>query len=645
MNQRWRSIALWVLPIAVALFLGWQVIGSGANRLTPSGPTVAPRNAAVARMSYGRFLDYVDAGRVTAVDIYDSGRTAVIEAVDPDLDNRVQRLRVDLPGVAPELVNKLKEQGISFDIHPPKSAPPALGLLGNLLFPLLLIGSLVFLARRGNGMPGGPGQAMQFGKTKARFAMEAETGVKFEDVAGVEEAKQDLQEVVTFLKTPERFTSVGAKIPKGVLLVGPPGTGKTLLAKAIAGEAGVPFFSLSGSEFVEMFVGVGASRVRDLFKRAKENSPCLIFIDEIDAVGRQRGAGVGGGNDEREQTLNQLLTEMDGFEGNSGIIIIAATNRADVLDSALLRPGRFDRQVMVDVPDIKGRLSILNVHCRNKKLAGDVSLEAIARRTPGFSGADLANLMNEAAILTARRRKESTSLAEIDDAVDRIIAGMEGKPLTDGRSKRLIAYHEVGHALVGTLVKAHDPVQKVTLIPRGQAQGLTWFSPDEEQMLVSRAQLRARIMGALGGRAAEAVVFGHEEVTTGAGGDIQQVASIARQMVTRFGMSEIGQFSLEAGNQEVFLGRDLMTRSDGSDRLASKIDDAVRTIVQSCYAETVKLVAEHRDCMDRVVELLIDKESLDGEEFRAIVSEFATIPEKERFSPLLPDAAEASPAI
>ena len=636
MNQRWRLLALWLLPIGFALFLGWQVLGSGANRPGgSSGPMVAPRNAAVARMSYGRFLDYIKAGRVTAVDIYDGGRSAVVEAVDPDLDNRVQKLRVDLPGLAPELVNRLKDQGISFDIHPPKPASPALGLLGNLLFPLLLIGSLVFLARRSNGMPGGPGQAMQFGKTKARFLMEAETGVKFDDVAGVEEAKQDLQEVVTFLKTPERFTSVGAKIPKGVLLVGPPGTGKTLLAKAIAGEAGVPFFSLSGSEFVEMFVGVGASRVRDLFKRAKENSPCLIFIDEIDAVGRQRGAGIGGGNDEREQTLNQLLTEMDGFEGNSGIIIIAATNRPDVLDSALMRPGRFDRQVQVDAPDIKGRLSILKVHIRNKKLAEDVSLEAIARRTPGFTGADLANLLNEAAILTARRRKEATTLAEIDDAVDRVIAGMEGKPLTDGRSKRLIAYHEVGHALVGTLVKAHDPVQKVTLIPRGQAQGLTWFAPDEEQMLVSRAQLRARIMGALGGRAAEDVVFGHAEVTTGAGGDIQQVASIARQMVTRFGMSDLGQFSLEAGNQEVFLGRDLMTRSDGSDALASRVDGAVRSIVQSCYSETLALVAEHRDCMDRLVDRLIEKETLDGDELRAMISEFTTIPEKERFSPIL----------
>jgi cell division protease FtsH len=653
MKQRWRLLALWGLPLLLAAFLGWQILSGGASRFRPTASvadgTVEPsslasgRNTAVARMSYGRFLDYVKAGRVTAVDIFDGGRTAVIEAVDPDLDNRVQRLRVDLPGVAPELVNNLKEQGISFDVHPPRAPSPVLGLLGNLLFPLLLIGSLIFLARRSSGMPGGPGQAMQFGKTKARFQMEAETGVKFADVAGVEEAKQDLEEVVTFLKTPERFTSVGAKIPRGVLLVGPPGTGKTLLAKAIAGEAGVPFFSLSGSEFVEMFVGVGASRVRDLFKRAKENSPCLIFIDEIDAVGRQRGAGIGGGNDEREQTLNQLLTEMDGFEGNSGIIIIAATNRPDVLDSALMRPGRFDRQVSVDAPDIKGRLSILKVHSRNKKLAEAVSLEAIARRTPGFTGADLANLLNEAAILTARRRKEATTITEIDDAVDRVIAGMEGKPLTDGRSKRLIAYHEIGHALVGTLVRHHDPVQKVTLIPRGQAQGLTWFAPDEEQSLVSKAQLRARIMGALGGRAAEDVVFGHSEVTTGAGGDIQQVASMARQMVTRFGMSDLGPLSLEAGNQEVFLGRDLMTRSDISDAIANRIDGAVRTIVQDCYTDTVAMVASQRDCMDRLVELLIEKETLDGEELRQIISEYTTIPEKDRFSPLLDDDQAATP--
>ncbi len=636
MNQKLKTLILWALPILLVIVLSYQFLSSSnIDSLKSNGTTVAPRNSAVARVSYGRFLDYINSGRVTSVDIFEGGRNAVIETIDSDLDNKVQRLRVDLPGLTPELINNLKKEGISFDVHPIKSAPPALGIFGNLLFPAILIGGLILLARRSNGMPGGPGQAMQFGKTKARFAMEAETGVVFDDVAGVNEAKQDLQEVVTFLKKPEKFTSVGARIPKGVLLVGPPGTGKTLLAKAIAGEAGVPFFSLSGSEFVEMFVGVGASRVRDLFKRAKENSPCLIFIDEIDAVGRQRGAGIGGGNDEREQTLNQLLTEMDGFEGNSGIIIIAATNRPDVLDSALMRPGRFDRQVTVDAPDIKGRLSILEVHARNKKLQEDLTLESIARRTPGFTGADLANLLNEAAILTARRRKDSISISEIDDSVDRIVAGMEGSPLTDGRSKRLIAYHEVGHALIGSLVKAHDPVQKVTVIPRGQAKGLTWFTPDDEQTLVSRSQLKARIMGALGGRAAEDVVFGKGEITTGAGGDFQQVASMARQMVTRFGMSNLGPIALEGGNQEVFVGRDLMTRSEVSDSISKQIDESVRVMVKECYEETYSIVSQNREAMDKIVDLLIEKETLDGEEFISILSEFTTIPEKERTPQLL----------
>jgi cell division protease FtsH len=434
------------------------------------------------------------------------------------------------------------------------------------------------------------------------------------------------------LKKPEKFTAVGAKIPKGVLLVGPPGTGKTLLARAIAGESGVPFFSISGSEFVEMFVGVGASRVRDLFRKAKENAPCIIFIDEIDAVGRQRGAGIGGGNDEREQTLNQLLTEMDGFEGNTGIIIVAATNRADVLDSALLRPGRFDRQVMVDPPDIKGRLEVLQVHSRNKKLAKDVSLEAIARRTPGFSGADLANLLNEAAILTARRRKEATTMLEINDAVDRVVAGMEGTPLVDSKSKRLIAYHEIGHAIVGTLLKHHDPVQKVTLIPRGQAQGLTWFMPSEEQSLISRAQLTSRITGALGGRAAEQIIFGDSEVTTGAGNDLQQVTGMARQMVTRFGMSDLGPLSLESQQGEVFLGRDWTSRSEYSEEIASRIDAQVRSIVEHCYEDACRMMRENRVVIDRLVDLLIEKETIEGDEFRQIVAEYAEVPEKEQFS-------------
>ncbi|WP_040484054.1 ATP-dependent zinc metalloprotease FtsH2 [Lyngbya aestuarii] len=628
MKTTWRTILLWTLPALVIGFFLWQ------GAFSPSATDMS-NNTASTRMSYGRFLDYLNAGRVTSVDLYDGGRTAIVEAVDPQLDNRVQRLRVDLPNNTPELISRLRDAQISFDTHPPRNDGAIWGLLGNLIFPILLIAGLFFLFRRSNNVPGGPGQAMNFGKSKARFQMEAKTGVLFDDVAGVEEAKEELQEVVTFLKKPERFTAVGARIPKGVLLVGPPGTGKTLLAKAIAGEAGVPFFSISGSEFVEMFVGVGASRVRDLFKKAKETAPCIIFIDEIDAVGRQRGAGIGGGNDEREQTLNQLLTEMDGFEGNTGIIIIAATNRPDVLDSALLRPGRFDRQVSVDAPDVKGRLEILDVHARNKKLAEDISLETIARRTPGFTGADLANLLNEAAILTARRRKEAITMSEIDDAVDRVVAGMEGTPLIDGKSKRLIAYHEVGHAIVGTLIKHHDPVQKVTLIPRGQARGLTWFIPDEEQGLISRAQILARITGALGGRAAEEVIFGDAEVTTGAGGDLQQVAGMARQMVTRYGMSDLGPLSLESQQGEVFLGRDFATRTDYSNRIASRIDSQIKTIADHCHQQACQIIRENRVVIDRLVDLLIEKETIDGDEFRQIVAEYTEVPEKERFVPVM----------
>jgi cell division protease FtsH len=628
MKFSWKVLLLWTLPALVIGFFFWQGAFSGA-------PADMTKNSANTRMTYGRFLEYLDANRVSSVDLYEGGRTAIVEAVDQDIENRVQRWRVDLPVNAPELITKLKAKGISFDAHPMRNDGAIWGLLGNLVFPILLITGLFFLFRRSNNLPGGPGQAMNFGKSKARFQMEAKTGVKFDDVAGIEEAKEELQEVVTFLKQPERFTAVGARIPKGVLLVGPPGTGKTLLAKAIAGEAGVPFFSISGSEFVEMFVGVGASRVRDLFKKAKDNAPCIIFIDEIDAVGRQRGAGIGGGNDEREQTLNQLLTEMDGFEGNTGIIIIAATNRPDVLDSALLRPGRFDRQVTVDAPDIKGRLEILQVHARNKKLDPSVSLDAIARRTPGFTGADLANLLNEAAILTARRRKEGITLGEIDDAVDRVVAGMEGTPLVDSKSKRLIAYHEIGHALVGTVLKDHDPVQKVTLIPRGQAQGLTWFTPNEEQGLISRSQLKARITGALGGRAAEEVIFGAAEVTTGAGGDLQQLSGMARQMVTRFGMSDLGPLSLESQQGEVFLGRDWTTRSEYSEAIASRIDGQVRAIVDDCYQTAKKIIRDNRSVTDRLVDLLIEKETIDGAEFRQIVAEYTEVPEKSQYVPQL----------
>ncbi|MDJ0633766.1 MAG: ATP-dependent zinc metalloprotease FtsH2 [Xenococcaceae cyanobacterium MO_188.B29] len=624
----WRIVILWTLPLLIVGFFLWQ------GTLSPSTGSLGG-NTASTRMTYGRFLEYLNAGKVTSVELYENGRTAIVQAIDPEIDERMQKLRVDLPANSPDLITKLRESDVSFDYHPTTNDGALWGLLGNLVFPILLIASLFFLFRRSSNMPGGPGQAMNFGKSRARFQMEAKTGVMFDDVAGIDEAKEELEEVVTFLKQPEKFTAVGARIPKGVLLIGPPGTGKTLLAKAIAGEAGVPFFSISGSEFVEMFVGVGASRVRDLFKKAKENAPCLIFIDEIDAVGRQRGAGIGGGNDEREQTLNQLLTEMDGFEGNTGIIIIAATNRPDVLDSALMRPGRFDRQVMVDNPDVKGRLEILEVHARNKKIAAKVSLEAIARRTPGFSGADLANLLNEAAILTARRRKEAITMSEIDDAVDRVVAGMEGTPLVDGKSKRLIAYHEVGHAIVGTLVKDHDPVQKVTLIPRGQAQGLTWFTPNEEQGLITRAQLIARIAGAMGGRAAEEEIFGYDEVTTGAGGDLQQVSDMARQMVTRFGMSDLGPVSLEGQGGEVFLGAGLMSRAEYSEEIASRIDDQVRQIAEHGHNLARKIIKENRELIDRLVDLLIERETIDGEEFRQIVAEYTEVPEKEQFIPQL----------
>ena len=620
MKFSWRVLVLWTLPALAIGFFFWQ--GAFA-----SVPTDTSKNTASTRMTYGRFLEYVDAGRVTSVDLYEGGRTAIVEAVDPELDNRIQRLRVDLPYTAPELIAKLRDSNVNFDSHPMRNDGAIWGLLGNLIFPILLIGGLFFLFRRSSNIPGGPGQALNFGKSRARFQMEAKTGIKFDDVAGIDEAKEELQEVVTFLKQPERFTAVGARIPKGVLLVGPPGTGKTMLAKAIAGEAGVPFFSISGSEFVEMFVGVGASRVRDLFKKAKDNAPCLIFIDEIDAVGRQRGAGIGGGNDEREQTLNQLLTEMDGFEGNTGIIIIAATNRPDVLDTALLRPGRFDRQVTVDLPAYKGRLGILQVHARNKKVDPTVSLEAVAQRTPGFSGADLANLLNEAAILTARRRKEAITPLEISDAIDRITIGFSLTPLLDSKKKRLLAYHEIGHALLITLLKNSDPLNKVTIIPRsGGIGGFAQSVPDEENVdssyLRSRAWILDRITIALGGLAAEAEVFGRSEVTTGASSDLKMVANLAREMVTLYGMSELGPVALESPGNEVFLGRDWMDRAEYSLEKGNEIDRQVRAIAQRCFQQARTLISENRALVDRLVDMLVEHETIEGEQFRQLVAEF-----------------------
>ncbi|XP_004504668.1 ATP-dependent zinc metalloprotease FTSH 2, chloroplastic [Cicer arietinum] len=618
-------------------------VGVGLPALLGNGKAYAAdeQGASSSRMSYSRFLEYLDKDRVTKVDLYENGTIAIVEAVSPELGNRLQRVRVQLPGLSQELLQKFREKNIDFAAHNAQEDSGSLlfNLIGNLAFPIAVIGVLFLLSRRSGGMggPGGPGFPLAFGQSKAKFQMEPNTGVTFDDVAGVDEAKQDFMEVVEFLKKPERFTAVGARIPKGVLLVGPPGTGKTLLAKAIAGEAGVPFFSISGSEFVEMFVGIGASRVRDLFKKAKENAPCIVFVDEIDAVGRQRGTGIGGGNDEREQTLNQLLTEMDGFEGNTGIIVVAATNRADILDSALLRPGRFDRQVSVDVPDVRGRTEILKVHANNKKFDNDVSLEVIAMRTPGFSGADLANLLNEAAILAGRRGRTGISSKEIDDSIDRIVAGMEGTLMTDGKSKSLVAYHEVGHAICGTLTPGHDAVQKVTLIPRGQARGLTWFIPSDDPTLISKQQLFARIVGGLGGRAAEEIIFGEPEVTTGAAGDLQQITGLARQMVTTFGMSDIGPWSLmDASAQGGDVIMRMMARNSMSEKLAEDIDTAVKRLSDEAYEIALTHIKNNREAIDKIVEVLLEKETLSGDEFRALLSEFAEIPAENRVLPSTP---------
>jgi cell division protease FtsH len=582
----------------------------GTAFLDRPDPANAPRT-----LRYSDFVEAVEGNEVSRVLIApDRGTAQVVE-------NNGQRAVVNL---APDkdLLKLLEDHKVDIAVEPSRQAQPWQQAIGSLIFPLLLLGGLFFLLRRAQGGGGNP--AMNFGKSKARVQMEPQTQVTFGDVAGIEGAKLELTEVVDFLKNPDRFTAVGAKIPKGVLLVGPPGTGKTLLAKAVAGEAGVPFFSISGSEFVEMFVGVGASRVRDLFEQAKKNAPCIVFIDEIDAVGRQRGAGLGGGNDEREQTLNQLLTEMDGFEGNTGIIIVAATNRPDVLDAALMRPGRFDRQVVVDRPDYAGRLQILGVHARGKTLAKDVDLDKIARRTPGYTGADLANLLNEAAILAARRELVEISMDEVNDAIERVMAGPEKKDrVMSEKRKRLVAYHEAGHALVGALMPDYDPVQKISIIPRGNAGGLTFFTPSEERMesgLYSRAYLQNQMAVALGGRVAEEIVYGEDEVTTGASNDLQQVARVARQMVTRFGMSDrLGPVALGRSQGGMFLGRDIAAERDFSEDTAAAIDEEVSQLVAEAYKRATAVLNGNREVLDELAEMLVERETVDAEDLQELL--------------------------
>ncbi|WP_269616583.1 ATP-dependent zinc metalloprotease FtsH [Prochlorococcus marinus] len=604
MNKRWRNIGLYVLIVVVVIFVGSAFFDK------PS-PTKASRT-----LRYSDFIEAVQERQVSRVLISPDKGTAQI--VESDGNRALVNLAPDQ-----ELLQLLTDNDVDIAVQPTTQANPLQQAASSLIFPILLLGGLFFLFRRA-GSGGGGNPAMSFGKSKARLQMEPETKITFGDVAGIEGAKLELTEVVDFLKNPDRFTAVGAKIPKGVLLVGPPGTGKTLLAKAVAGEASVPFFSISGSEFVEMFVGVGASRVRDLFEQAKKNAPCIVFIDEIDAVGRQRGAGLGGGNDEREQTLNQLLTEMDGFEGNSGIIIVAATNRPDVLDSALMRPGRFDRQVTVDRPDYSGRLQILKVHARSKTLSKGVDLDQIARRTPGFTGADLANLLNEAAILAARRELTEVSNDEIGAAIERIMVGPEKKDtVISEKRKRLVAYHEAGHAVVGAVMPDYDPVQKISIIPRGQAGGLTFFTPSEERMesgLYSRSYLQNQMAVALGGRVAEEIIYGEDEVTTGASNDLKQVASVARQMITKFGMSDkLGPVALGRSQGGMFLGRDISAERDFSEDTAATIDSEVSILVEIAYERAKKALNDNRQVLEELTAMLMETETVDSLEFQDLL--------------------------
>lgn len=597
MNPNFRNFALWVIIFLLVLALVTLFQNPGHRS---GGSDIA----------YSQLLNEADNGRISNVVI--SGN----EISGTFTDGRTFTTYAPFD---PSLVSKLSQKGVQITARPPSDNTPwFIALLVNWLPILVFVGAWVFLSRQ---MQSGAGRAMGFGKSKAKLLTEAHGRVTFEDVAGVDEAKEDLQEIVEFLRDPQKFQRLGGRIPRGCLLVGPPGTGKTLIARAVAGEANVPFFTISGSDFVEMFVGVGASRVRDMFDQAKKNAPCIIFIDEIDAVGRHRGAGLGGGNDEREQTLNQLLVEMDGFEANEGIIIIAATNRPDVLDPALLRPGRFDRQIVVPNPDVVGREKILKVHVRKVPLAPDVDLRVIARGTPGFSGADLMNLVNEAALLAARRGKRIVTMHEFEDAKDKVMMGAERRTLvmTDDE-KRLTAYHEAGHAIVALNVPATDPVHKATIIPRGRALGMVMQLPERDKLSMTFEQMTSRLAIMMGGRIAEDMIFGSEKVTSGAQSDIEQATRLARMMVTRWGFSpELGTVAYGENQDEVFLGMSVARQQNVSEATAQKIDIEVRRLVEEGLSEARRILTEKRADLEALAQGLLEYETLSGDEIRDLL--------------------------
>ncbi len=611
MNKN-QSLGIW-------LVVGILILALASMLLT--GPSTSTQT-----LSYTDFLGKVKNAEIKQVVIENDTLTAVPEQdeIKTNIDGKETvtaslRYKVNIPVNDTMLYPTLEENGVNVEIKKTNENTSMMGLMGTALPIILIITFFIIMAKI---IQTGGSQALSFGKSKAKMMLDNKVKVTFNDVAGIDEEKQELEEIVDFLKNGEKYLKLGAKIPKGVLLVGAPGTGKTLMAKAVAGEAGVPFFSISGSDFVEMFVGVGASRVRDLFEQAKKHQPCIVFIDEIDAVGRQRGAGLGGGHDEREQTLNQLLVEMDGFDGNTNIIILAATNRPDILDNALLRPGRFDRQIMVSLPDVKGREQILKVHSKGKPLDKDVDLKVLAKRTPGFTGADLQSLLNESALLAARKNKSTINMDEVDAAIDRVIAGIEKKSrvLTD-EDKEITSYHEVGHALLAKLLKDCDELHKVTIIPRGYALGITWTKPEDNKVHVSKAKLLDQITMMLGGRVAEEIVYGPDKIGTGASNDIERVTSIAKKMVTVWGMSEeLGAMTYGKSQEHVFMGRDFGTTRDFSEEIAADIDREIKKIVDERYAIAKKLLTDNRDLLDAIAKELLEKETLDDDDVTKIIN-------------------------